>query len=172
MEITVPTGTELTITKPTEFERVMARVKKEILETETSLQNENYMRQIIKEIASVYFFLRKQGLGYSPITIEEFEVTQEYLLNLARRKTSQFGIGFFRRAWRYYLRNKFFSCHYSPFGNWMDDHPWSHSDYNNYNSFDLSSIYGFIFTKSHNKSLPPNLNELAKEILKKRYVKE
>ena len=169
METLVPTATELTITKPTEFEKLMTRVKKETLEVETSLSNQSYMRVIIKEIASVYFFLRKEGLGYSPITIKEFEITQEHLLGLARQKTSQPFVGLFRRSRRYFLRNKFFPCVCSPVGNWYEDHPWRISSYDD---FDLSDTYTRVIKNQYFMSLPPNLRELAKEIFSKRHSEE
>ena len=109
---------ELSITNPTEFERLMVRVNKESLEIETSLQYKNNMGRIIKEIASVYFFIRKQGLGYTPITIEEFEVIQKRLLDLAKQKTSQPVMGLFKFGWRYFLKNKFFSHDYNTVIGW------------------------------------------------------
>ena len=163
MEALVSTVTELSITKPTDFEKVMARVQKESHEVETSLKHEEYTRKIIKEVASVYFFLRKNGLGYTPLSPEEFEIVQKHLLDLAGQKTSRPIARFFSYSWRYFQKNKFFHYSRTPFGKWLNERPFGWDS-----SLNISDVYESAEKGYVNLSLPPNLKDLVRVIWEKR----
>lgn len=162
----------LRISKNTEFEKLMARLNKEKAESITSQANIDRRRNIIKEIASAYFFLRIQGLGYSPLAIEEFEATQEYLIELAKKKTKSLR-GLYSFRWRYFLKNKFFRIRFSPINGsirWYDSHPWEsiNFSYSTFRPDDIISMVVAKLTSARMWAIPPNLEELVNSIYNKR----
>ena len=171
MDTTLQKIPELKITESTDYEKLMTRIQKNRSINVTSIDYQKIQRGVIKEIVSVYFYLRERGLGYEPITIEEFEVIQKHLLDLARRKTRSTYSKLFSFRWRYFLKNKFFRVKYCPAevpmeNNWYKSHPFHYYDFD---YFDVEKIWTHVRIHDNNLSLPPNLRELSEEIIRKRY---
>ncbi len=167
---------EIALVKNTDFEKLLCKIKEEREVTLASELNQRRLRDIIKEIASVYFFLRTHAeMPKRELTLEEFETTRVYLHQNAEkeirnkwRHRAARALGF-KTAWQYYFENGFFKCRTSPYdhtsGEWDRSHTWHPDSYSTgYSTFDPETV-----ANNSCPAIPPNLKELTKAVFEKRH---
>src|SRR3989338_5948821 len=81
-------STQQMITTATPYEELMVRITEE--NNSPAVLEKNLKRDIFREIMSMYFYLRLKFnvMEHRPITIEEFEVIQKVIVDLAKRVNS------------------------------------------------------------------------------------
>lgn len=190
---------QLTITgpkliKPTKFEELTWKIMAQNSDKSRQTHLNNRMRDVIREIASAYYFLREaMGMEYIEMTLAEFESVQQQLLQMAvleTKKLRHFILNFFgyKTAWQYFFENKFFhrmrcplkqnrlgkwawfqtGCGIGGEGNIYLVSAYPESLYYDY----FCSFDGDKFLKDScykDRTMPPNVLELANEIYSKRY---
>jgi hypothetical protein len=188
------TLTEFNITEPTEFERIVKRtnVKKDDCSYQEKFDNQ--MRNIIREIAAAYYFLRiKIGMDYVELTLTEFKSTQEKLLQMSSRKVKGLrhraaNLVGFKTAWQYFHENKYFHETRMPFkarsrfdrwtyrysGMWTDGVATAYPAvlYVDYYKFTKTVFVGALGRDKSYQTMPPNVLNLAKKIYRERYNSE
>src|SRR3989338_300718 len=124
--------------------------------------NQGRRRDLFKVICSAFFFLRKvAGMTKRDMTLEEFEIVEEKLREMAEKEIQKprhkiFKLFSFKTAWVYYHEYGYFHIRKTPFGSWWKKHPWyknNWSDFNQYNYVDISDSY----------SIPPNARSLLEK---------
>lgn len=137
--------------KSNEFEMLLEKIEKEKELDRESYLNQGCLTGIIKEIMSVYYFLRKRvGMPYRGLTAEEFRVAKNKLDDMARNELKRKIFIFLpflnkSRAYKYYLKNRYFHVKRTPFGSW-----WNEKDI-------------CVF--------PPNIIDLAELLFQERFIK-
>ena len=155
----------LAITKNTPYEELVKKIKSEPV---------NVKRDIFRQIMAAYFFLRVViHMTHRPIMIEEFEIVQQRLKELAAqaknksRDAEEFlAVGYFTHWEIYWMGGKHYihpSHGTSPYFIEGPDKV--------YSSFNPESLGNIAYIKSEKYTFvfPPNIIELMNEIYAKRY---
>ena len=166
-------STQQMITTATPYEELMVRITEE--NNSPAVLEKNLKRDIFREIMSMYFYLRLKFnvMEHRPITIEEFEVIQKVIVDLAKRVNS------LSEAHNYaqrFIKYRFFEDLYSMIITGLErgfirSCPFFHPDINYYYFFDPESVTvaGYIADDRYTLVFPPNIIELMNEIYAKRY---
>lgn len=151
------------------FEDLIVKIRDEEEMLVASELNQNRQRDLLKSICSVYFFLRKvAGMARRGMTLEEFEIAEEKLKELAQEAMKKsrhkiLGAIGFKTAWSYYAKFGYFHIKRTPFGRWWNWHNWIRRGWGNFNPDEYIKKYSDCY------STPPNAEELLDKLFKKRF---
>lgn len=150
------------------FDLLVQKIEQKKEEQTKYIEYQNQLRAILKSIMSVYFFLtQKMDMPRDDLSLEDFEIAEEKLKELAKEKIkgrwhkfwAKLGV---KTAWQYYHEFKFFHYRNTPFG------PWYYSatglDWHNWDTFSPR----FIAAYSRGYAVPPNSLALMDKIYQKK----
>ena len=159
---------EVAVIDNTNWERLVAKAVKDQEELSASKLNMERRRQIIKEIASVFYFLKREiDWTQDTLSLEEFETAQAELKMRAKEKIEDW-LGVFggRRGWKYYLKFGYFHFRRAPLRHgrkWYSAHGWYQNSYQNFHPDE------FLASTKNWSPIPENIVSLFSEIFEKRF---
>lgn len=165
METAITVKSNVTV-KSNDFEKLLEKINAEREIEKHSELNVQKRLEILKSIASVYFFMRcALGMPYRAISLEEFEIAQSRLKLIAEEKIKKFWPRFWHSLgketfWYYYIKFGYFDgCVKSIFGGM----------WGGYNYYYLIERFYEICKDKFSKTVTPNAEALMVEIFVKKY---
>lgn len=160
---------EISLVKQTPFEELATRLIEERSNSDLEITRK---RQIIKEIISVYCFMKKQlGIEHKPLSIEQFKVIKEQLHKTACEKIEAYkkkwwwlglkppGI----RRWEHFLRFGYFD---------PIKHPSGIITYGYLSYSSLEAIFNGNGIHPNWDATPSNLKDLTLTLFKERFERK
>lgn len=117
----------ISLVKNTRFEELVMRIQVDQEENHNSDLNTKRKHDIVRSIASVYFFLRREyGMTAGLLDIDDYRTAHEALMETARKQVRGWGYQILpsllcrNTAWGYFLTHGYFHKNRTPFGLWFN----------------------------------------------------
>lgn len=160
----------ISLVKNTRFEALVARIQKDQEENHNSDLNRERKRYIVRSIASVYFFLRREyGMTAGSLTIDDYRTAYEALMEIACKRVKEWKYRMLpsllcrNTAWGYFLAHGYFHMRRTPFGLWFNSV--------GYNVYYYAGSFLDNPATVREDVLPRNFKELVSTVYEEKYGK-